>query len=279
MKSAPLKFDSPLTEFVADQYNDFQFLLEQLNKERKYLNYGFRTGKGQSYEKKQEQLCRAVFDAADIRPDSVIVDVGFGSGEQDFLLASNYQFKVLHGFNIAENQVKYAADRARREKQTKKLLFHHGQAEDMSVLGRGKADRVMAVECAFYFDRAKFYPEAARVLKKGGLLVLADISFADSLRFLTRRTPDLARVGTQSGNKTLWEESFETVRLEDIRGRTFPGAQETVWMILKWLFRYFRRDQARAWKTLWNMAVSTQITSLGFLTGLIHYDLIVLRKR
>lgn len=279
MKSAPVKFDSALTDYVAHQYDDFQTLFEKLNKERKYLNYGYKTGPHQTYEKKQEQLCRAVFDAADIRRDSVLVDVGFGSGEQDFLLASEYKFKILHGFNIAESQVRYASERARKEKLAKKLVFHHGQAENMSNLPKGKADRVMAVECAFYFDRARFYREAARVLKKGGLLVLADISFADSLAFVSRRAPDLTRVGTQSGNRRMWEESFETVRLEDIRSRTFPGAQETVWTILKWIARHFRWEEAREWKTFWKMAVATQITALGFFTGLIHYDLIVLRRR
>lgn len=276
--SAYAKLDSPLTEFVARQYDDFQFLLEDLNKERKYLNYGFRRTSQDTYETKQANLCMLVFEAADIKPDSVLVDVGFGSGEQDFLLASKFKFKELHGFNIAESQVRYANARAKAEKLQKKLKFKHGQAEKMDMPAKS-ADRVMAIECAFYFDRPKFYKEAARVLKKNGLLVLADITFNDSLAFLTRRAPDLARVSHRSANQASWEQYFETVKIQSINREARPGAQETVSMILKWLFRHFKRSQYSAWKTLWNMAVSTQITALGFATGLIHYDLIVLRKR
>jgi ubiquinone/menaquinone biosynthesis C-methylase UbiE len=268
---------SPLTEFVANQYNDFQYLFELLGKERKYLNYGYSKGPDESYEQRQEQLCRAVFDAADIQPKHTLVDVGFGSGEQDFLLAANYKFHALHGFNIAQNQVNYASARAKKE-GVRKLHFHHGQAEQLG-LPDSSADRVLAVECAFYFDRPRFYAEAARVLKKNGLLVLADISFHDSLKFVTRLGADLARVGNISENRRTWENHFETVRLESIRRQTLPGAQQTVWTILRWIFKHFRPAQFKAWKTLWNMAVSTQITALGFRTGLIRYDLIVLRKR
>ncbi len=268
---------SPLTDFVANQYNDFQTLLELLQKERKYLNYGYSNGPEETYEQRQEQLCRAVFDAAQIQPRHTLVDVGFGSGEQDFLLAANYKFQTLHGFNIAQKQVEYAAARAKLE-GLRKLHFHHGQAEQLA-LPQSSADRVLAVECAFYFDRPRFYAEASRVLKKGGLLVLADIAFHDSLKFVTRFGDDLARVGTISANRRAWEKHFETVRLDSIRRQTLPGAQQTVWTILRWILKYFRPAQFKAWKTLWNMAVSTQITALGFRTGLIRYDLIVLRKR
>lgn len=267
---------SPLTDFVANQYNDFQTLFELLQKERKYLNYGYSKGPGETYEQRQEQLCKAVFDAAGIQPKHTLVDVGFGSGEQDFLLAANYKFQALHGFNIARKQVEYASMRAKQE-GLRKLHFHHGQAEQLT-LADSSADRVLAVECAFYFDRPRFYAEAARVLRKGGLLVLADIAFHDSLKFVTKLGADLARVGTISENQRSWERHFETVRLESIRRNTLPGAQQTVWTILRWILKYFRPAQFKAWKTLWNMAVSTQITAFGFRTGLIRYDLIVLRK-
>ena len=46
-------------------------------------------------------------------------------------------------------------------------------------------DRILAIECAFYFDRLRFYRRAAQVLKRDGLVVLADIAFADRAAFLT----------------------------------------------------------------------------------------------
>src|SRR5439155_25512442 len=81
--------------------------------------------------------------------------------------------------------------------------------------------------------RPRFYERAAQVLKPGGLVVLADIAFADGAAFLTRRAEDLRRVGTQSSNRTAWERHFRTRSVRRINEHTQPGAQMTVWQILK----------------------------------------------
>ena len=83
------------------------------------------------------------------------------------------------------------------------------------------------------FDRPRFYERAAQVLKPGGLVVLADIAFADRASFLTRQAEDLRRVGTQSSNRTDWEKHFRTRSVRRINGQTRPGAQMAVWQILR----------------------------------------------
>ncbi len=268
-----------LTEFVARQYDDFQFLLESLNKEGKYLNYGYSQARGETYETRQKQLCLAVFDAAEVAPESVIVDVGFGSGEQDFLFARERSFKTLTGYNIAPTQVRYASERARAEGTSDRLIFRHGPAEEMKAVSDASVDRVLAVECAFYFDRPRFYEEAARILRPGGRLVLADIMFNDRLAWVARSTPDLQRVGTREKNRAQWERYFKTDRVQGINRQVIPGAQQTVFTLIRLILRNFHFSQRRAWFTMFKMAVSTQITNLGFLTRLIHYDLIVLVKK
>jgi hypothetical protein len=49
-------------------------------------------------------------------------------------------------------------------------------------------DRVLVIESAFYFDRPSFYERAAQVLKPRGLVVLADIAFADRAAFVDGMT-------------------------------------------------------------------------------------------
>ena len=70
------------TSPVGRQYDRFQASLETMGKERKFLNYGYSV-EPTTYEECQERLCHEVFRAADIRAGDRIVDVGFGSGEQD----------------------------------------------------------------------------------------------------------------------------------------------------------------------------------------------------
>ena len=268
-------FPSELTGGISRQYDLFQTSLESLEKQRKYLNYGYTVTGRESYEERQERLCLEVFRAAELRAGDVVVDVGFGSGEQDFLLAGNFAFATMTGFNIAARQVQYASARAAREGLDAKLEFRLGEAEVLPGVESASVDRVMAIECAFYFDRPRFYRRAAEVLKPGGLLVLADIAFAERARFLARRE-DLRRVGTRAGNRSEWEKYFRTRSLVPIHKQARPGAQMTVFQILKTLPRARMSWRERAeWL---KMAFYSQLVALGLATGLLHYDLIVLEK-
>jgi cyclopropane fatty-acyl-phospholipid synthase-like methyltransferase len=107
-------FASSLTRTIARDYDLFQASLEFLQKERKFLNYGYTVSGKETYEERQERLCLEVFQAAEIGQGDVVIDVGFGSGEQDFLLSNTCEFSRLVGFNISERQVRYANERAIR---------------------------------------------------------------------------------------------------------------------------------------------------------------------
>ena len=269
-------FASALTGTVARQYDLFQSSLEVLEKDRKFLNYGYTLSGKETYEERQQQLCIEVFQAAEIGQADVIIDVGFGSGEQDFLLSQAYEFARLIGFNISERQVRYANERANLEHLADKLSFRLGEAECLPGIEGSSVDRVLAIECAFYFDRPRFYARAAQVLKPGGLVVLADIAFADRASFLMRRAEDLRRVGTHSSNRTEWERYFRTRSVSRINERTRPGAQMTVWQILKRApFPRLSAAERRAWM---KMAFYSQLVALGLQVSFIQYDLIVLQK-
>jgi cyclopropane fatty-acyl-phospholipid synthase-like methyltransferase len=71
----------------------------------------------------------------------------------------------LIGFNISERQVRYANERAQREHLAHKLLYRPGEAERLPGIEGSSVDRALAIECAFYFERPRFYERAAQVLK------------------------------------------------------------------------------------------------------------------
>ena len=105
-------------------------------------------------------------------------------------MSNTCEFSRLVGFNISERQVRYANERAIRENVAHKLSFRLGEAERLLGVADSSVDRILAIECAFYFDRPRFYQRAAQVLKPDGLMVLADIAFADRAAFLARRAED-----------------------------------------------------------------------------------------
>ncbi|MDC0667764.1 SAM-dependent methyltransferase [Nannocystis radixulma] len=262
---------------LSEQYDAFQALSEAQGAGSAYFNWGYRTRRGQSYAETQERLVEAVFTAAAPAPGDILVDVGFGSGEQDFFAARHYSFARLHGFNISRRQVEHATRRAAELGLHERLVFHHQPAERMQALADASVDRMVAIECAPHFDRPRFYKEAARVLRPGGRLVLADIAFAGWTGDLPLRGDEkLRRMGNFDHNRAEWEVYFHTRELRNINRETVPGCLRSVWHVLRGLPRIQQSSHRRHWLGL---ALTSQIMGTGLLLRFIRYDLIVLERR
>jgi ubiquinone/menaquinone biosynthesis C-methylase UbiE len=274
------QLSSDATRAIGAQYDEFQTSLEQLEPlgvQQKYLNYGYRISRDQTYEETQIQLCLEVFGAEEIKPSDVIVDVGFGSGEQSLLLASKFEFAQYTGFNISVNQVRYATHRAAERNLSHKLAYRHGEAEVLPGVAANSVDKLMAVECAFYFDRVRFYERAAAVLKPGGRAVLADITLTAPLGFLSVMREDFRRIGTRTKNRRVWEKHLITRSIRNINSETRPGVQSTVFRIIKLAsMAQITGKQRREW---WKMAFYTQLVAIGQMVGLVRYELIILEKK
>ncbi len=63
---------SSLTSTIARQYDLFQASLEFLQKDRKFLNYGYTVSGKETYEERQQQLCLEVFQSAEIGQGSAV---------------------------------------------------------------------------------------------------------------------------------------------------------------------------------------------------------------
>ena len=268
---------SETTRAVATQYDEFQTSLEKVGMKTEFLNYGFRTPRKQTYVEMQKQLCLEVFKAAELAPRDNIIDVGFGTGAQSLLLCDTHEFERYTGFNISRKQVEYAARRAAERKLCGKLEFRHGEAEVLPGVPAASVDKLMAVECAFYFDRPRFYKRVAEVLKPGGRAIIADIAVSDRMSFITGWREDFKRLGATTANRAEWEKHLKTVSVRDINPWTRPGVQRSVFEILKISgFAPITASERIEW---FKMAFYTQIVAIGQLLDLVRYEMIVLERK
>ena len=196
-----------------------------------WLNLGYwKTAR--TYPDACADLARKLADAARLGPGDVVVDAGFGFGEQDLLWVRERDVARIVGVNVTELHVKVATQRVAARGLADRIDLRLASATELP-LEANSVDKVVALESAFHFDtRERFFEEAARVLKPGGFIALADC-----MPFLGEKPAGLAnylgwrRWGVPPANiydretyaQKLAAKGFSNIEVESIRNYVFPG--------------------------------------------------------
>jgi len=196
-----------------------------------WLNLGYwKTAR--SYPDAAADLARKLADAARLGPGDVVVDAGFGFGEQDLLWVRERDVARIVGVNVTDLHVQVAKQRVAARGLEGRIDLRLASATELP-LEASSVDKVVALESAFHFDtRERFFEEAARVLKPGGRIALADC-----MPWVGEKPSGLAnrwgwrRWGVPPANiydrevyaQKLAAKGFQDVEVESIRHHVFPG--------------------------------------------------------
>jgi len=155
-----------------------------------WLNLGLWEGDGSDPSEAPRAVRRLVSTLAEPLPrGGVVLDVGNGLGAQDPLIAEVVRPKRLIALNITESQLR--AGRLRLAEANAQPV--NGDATRIPLRDE-TVDGVISVEAAFHFaSRARFFNEAFRVLRPGGLLSMSDVP----VKRLPRRPDELLAGLTQ----------------------------------------------------------------------------------
>jgi erythromycin 3''-O-methyltransferase len=197
-----------------------------------WLNLGLWEGRGDASEAPDAVVRLASVLAAELPVGRDIVDVANGLGAQDLVIRSVARPRSLVAVNITESQLH--SGRARLVEASAAPLVADATA---LPLADDSADGIISIEAAFHFpSRHRFFAEARRVLRPGGVLSMSDVS-AELTRSLS---PLVAAAGLT--NLRVWgirrrslmtsaqieaaliSAGFVNVRLHDVSQRVFPPA-------------------------------------------------------
>lgn len=109
-----------------------------------------------------------------------LLDVGFGYGYQLVYWRKELALDCnIFARNIDSYQVDYAG-KLLEENECHNVTLSHGMAEELPYQDNFFSN-ILAIECVFHMESEKFFSEAYRVLKKGGMLTYSTIDCAPPL--------------------------------------------------------------------------------------------------
>lgn len=145
-----------------------------------YINWGLWDAATPDLDAACTTLVRHLARLAGLAPQSRLLDVGFGFGDQLIEWCRCADVQRCEGINICPEQTAVARERVAQAGFADRVRVQVGDAVALPF-GSSAFDAVIAVECAFHFaSRAAFFREARRVLAPGGRLVLADFIGIDA---------------------------------------------------------------------------------------------------
>jgi cyclopropane fatty-acyl-phospholipid synthase-like methyltransferase len=202
-----------------------------------YINMGYWKD-AQCMDEACVAMARLLADTVQLGSDDLVLDVGFGFGEQDVYWMEHYGPRRIVGINIAPSQVAAARQRVTTRRMADRVQLHFGSATELPFQSECFT-AITALESAFHFvTRERFFHEAYRALQPGGRLVLSDIiptarprsrqqrwHYARSWQTFLRTwaSPAANAYPATDYADRLRGAGFASVRVQSVRNHVFPG--------------------------------------------------------
>jgi tocopherol O-methyltransferase len=226
---------SRIEEYYTESHFDYKLLwaLEDSHG----LHAGYHDGRDQSHAEAIENMNRELADRAGIGGDDHVLDCGCGVGGSSVWLATERGATVT-GVDIVPLQLREARKLAAEAGVADRATFTRGDFTDLP-LAADSADVVWGIEAICHAeDKTEFIEEAARVLRPGGRLIVAD-----GFRAVDAMTPGeresmtqwldgwaVPNLATLDGFGTALSGSgFDAVETDDETEQVLPSSRRLYW--------------------------------------------------
>ena len=234
-----------LTDVIVGYYDEtwLDYRVLWLNPDNLAVHFGYTDSTTRSHTDALKNMNRVLADRVQIQPGERVLDAGCGVGGSSLWLAKERGVDVV-GITLVPGQVTKARRYAVRRRLANRVHFEVADFTATSFPD-GSFDVVWAVESLCHAPRkAVFYQEAARLLRPGGRVVVADYVRAGRPldptgerllhEWLTGWTiPDIDTPGEHTEH--LAAAGFVDTRLDDVTAHTRPSLRR-LYRIAYWTY-------------------------------------------
>lgn len=197
-------------------------------------------GEDHDLERASNALFELVARHADFTAaDRLVLDVGCGFGTMAILCAERFGLPRVVGINVSGVQVAAGRRFVTEAKLEDRVELLEAGATELPFAD-ATIDKIVSVEAAFHFPtRERFFSEAARVLKPGGILSMVDLCAPPPEGLLQSLSLKLLRHALQIPADNIYPVAeylrrvegvgLELLETESLYTHTFPPFRHWVW--------------------------------------------------
>ncbi len=167
-----------ITKYYENNRFTFRYLWN--SRQTQAIHFGYYDEKATKHEAALANMNRKLAELADISSSDRILDAGCGIGGSAIWLAKEIGC-VVDGIVLVKSQAEEGRQNIQKTGLDHKIAIYEGDY-NQTPFEDGQFDVIWALESHCHTDqKAAFYREAARLLKKGGRLVMADLFLSPPL--------------------------------------------------------------------------------------------------
>jgi len=158
-----------------DYYTSMNKALARLNEEYTMLHYPYHVKKGESFFDAQKNLTDYCMSKLPPVKGKHMLEIGCGNGIQANYIFRKFAPASLTAIDLNASNIEIA--RLESKKQgCENIRFHVDDAQCLKTIESNSMDYVINIESAFHYpDKPSFIREIERVLKPGGIYLIADV--------------------------------------------------------------------------------------------------------